>query len=191
MQIRNRPVFQYIAFAGLVAALGITVFSNASDGSAAPKRSIGTVVDDSIVSARVKSALIADPAVNGFDFKIATRKGEVQISGFADSELQVERAITIARSVEGVKSIDNKVALKNGAATIGNRIDDGIATASVKSALLAEGDAKGLQIGVVTRKGIVQLSGFVDDQAQADRAIAIARGTDYVQGVSDEMSIKK
>ncbi len=160
-------------------------------GTPPPKTTLGTEIDDSVVTGRVKSALLADPDVKGFDFKVETRKGEVQMSGFVDSQTQIDRAIEVARGVEGVKSIDNKVSVKGAATTVGNKFDDGIVTTKVKAALLADVSVKSFDIAVVTRKGEVQLSGFVDNQGQVDRAIEVARGIEGVRSVGNEMSIKK
>ena len=160
-------------------------------GTLPPGTTIGTELDDSVVTARVKSALIADPDVKSYGFKVETRKGEVLLSGFVDNQTLVDRAIAVTRGVEGVKSIDNKVSLKGAATTIGNKVDDGIVTAKVKAALLADADVKSLDIAAVTRKGEVQLSGFVDNQSQIDRAIEVAHGIEGVRSVSNEMSIKK
>ena len=74
---------------------------------------------------------------------------------------------------------------------MGNKLDDGIVTAKVKSALLSDPGVKSVDIAVVTRKGEVQLSGFVDNQAQIDRAIDVTRAVEGVQVVANEMSIKK
>lgn len=160
-------------------------------GTPPPSTTVGTEIDDSVVTARVKSALVADPHVKGFDFKVETRKGEVQLSGFADDQTKIDRAIAVTRGVAGVKSIDNKVSVKSVATTVGNKIDDGIVTAKVKAALLADVYVKSLDIAVVTRKGEVQLSGFVDNQSQIDGAIDVARGIEGARSVSNEMSIKK
>ena len=160
-------------------------------GTPTPGTTVGTEIDDSVVTARVKSALVADPDVKGFDFKVETRKAEVQLSGFVDNQTQIDRAIAITRAVAGVKAIENNVSLKGAATTVGNKIDDGIVTTKVKTALLANESVKSSDIAVVTRKGDVQLSGFVDNQNQIDRAIDVARSIEGVRSVSNEMSIKK
>lgn len=160
-------------------------------GTPAPKTTVGTELDDTVVTARVKAALLKDPAIKGFDFKVETRKGEVQLSGFVDDQAKVDRAIEVTRAVEGVKNIDNKVSLKAAPTTVGNQVDDGIVTAKVKAALLADASVKSLDIAVVTRKGEVQLSGFVDNQGQMDRAMDAARSVEGARMVSNEMSIKK
>jgi hyperosmotically inducible protein len=166
---------------------------NNQDSQTAPaaKTTVGTEIDDTVVTAKVKSALLADADIKSFDLKVETRKGAVQLSGFVDNQVQVERAITATRGVEGVKSVENGITLKEGKATVGNTVDDGIITTKVKSALLADPAVKSFDIAVVTRKGEVQLSGFVDSQAQIDGAIALARKVEGVTSVGNEMSIKK
>jgi hyperosmotically inducible protein len=160
-------------------------------GVPVPATSIGTEIDDGVVTARVRSALLADEIVRSFEFKIETRKGEVQLSGFVANQVQIDRAIEVTRGVQGVKSVENRVNLKGAATTIGNEIDDGIITTEVKTALLADAYIKSLDIAVKTRKGEVQLSGFVNNQSQIDRAIEVTRGIKGVRTVGNEMSIKK
>ncbi len=157
----------------------------------APSTSVGTAIDDSVLTTKVKSVLLSDPDVKSFDIKTETRKGEVQLSGFVDNQAQIDRAVALVRAIEGVSGVDNKVALKGAATTIGNKVDDGIVTAQVRAALLADEKVKSSDIGVVTRKGEVQLSGFVDSQSQMDRATLVAGGIAGVSRVANEMSIKK
>lgn len=184
-----------VGVAALAGALAIFVAGCDRPQQAAatpsPKTTVGTEIDDSVVTARVKAALVRDAQIKGLDFKVETRKGEVQLSGFADSQEQIDYAISVVRAVEGVKNIDNKVSVKGAPTTVGNKVDDGIITAKAKAALLADASVKSLDIAVVTRKGEVQLSGFVDNQGQVDRAMEVIRGIEGVRTVSNEMSIKK
>ena len=80
--------------------------------SPAPSTTVGTKIDDSVVTTRVKSALLADPSVKSFDIAAVTRKGEVQLSGFVDNQIQIDRAIEIVRGIEGVQSVINKMSIK-------------------------------------------------------------------------------
>jgi hyperosmotically inducible protein len=160
-------------------------------GSSPPSTTIGTEIDDSVITSSVRSALMADPDVKSFDFKVETRKGEVMLSGFVDNPTQIERAKAAAMAVSGVKGIQNNVSLKGAPTTVGNTMDDGIITGKVKAALLGDEQVKSYDIAVVTRKNEVQLSGYVNSQAQIDRAILVARGVQGVGSVKNEMSIKK
>ncbi len=162
-----------------------------SKGLPPPSTTVGTEIDDSVITTAVKSALLADPDVKSFDLKVETRKGEVQLSGFVDNQSQIDRATTIAQNVSGTKSVQNRVSLKGSATSVGIKVDDSIVTTRVKTALLGDADVKSLDIGVVTRNGEVQLSGFVDSQVQIDRANRLVEGVDGVSKVINELSIKK
>jgi hyperosmotically inducible protein len=179
----------------LAAALSFLIAGCGNNQDAQPmasaKTTVGTEIDDTVVTTKVKSALLADAEVKSFDFKVETRKGAVQLSGFVDNQAQIERAIAATRGVEGVKSVENAITLKDGKATVGNTVDDGIITAKVKSALLADPSVKSFDIAIATRKGEVQLSGFIDSQAQMDQAVAIARGVEGVTAIANQMSLKK
>lgn len=206
MKVRSNAFVQGLALAGAVSilmagcsnreelapapAIG-AMTPTAGIGTPAAGTTVGTEIDDSVVTARVKSALLADHDSKSFAIKVETRKGEVQLSGFVATQARIDNAIALTRNIEGVKSVENGMTLKDGKATVGNTVDDGIVTAKVKTALLADVDVKSFDIAIVTRKGEVQLSGFVDNQAQINRAIDIARGIEGVQSINNEMSVKK
>ncbi len=160
-------------------------------GTPAPSITVGTEIDDSVITTRVKSALLDDGDIKSFDLQVETRKGEVMLSGFVDNQTQIDRAVTVTRSIEGVKGIDNKVSLKSGTSSVGDKVDDSVITTRVKTALLADANIKSLDITVVTRKSVVQLSGFVNNQGQIDRAVDVAKGIEGVTKVGNDMSIKK
>ena len=162
-----------------------------TSGTAPPTTTVGMEINDSVLTASVKSALLADPDVKSVDFKVETRKGEVLLSGFVDSQAQIDRANAVAKGVSGVKNVFNNATIKESTITVGNTVDDSVVTSRVKTALLGDESTKSRDIAIVTRKGEVQLSGFVDNQQQIDRAIEITRGIEGVSGVSNEMSIKK
>ncbi len=195
MNIQNKLLVLTIS---LIGALSIASCGKSEQKGAKPeapkpeaKTTVGTDVDDSAITTKVKSALLADADVKSFDIKVETRKGEVQLSGFVDTQAQMDRAVAIAKGVEGVKKVDNNMNLKTTSTTMGEKIDDGVITTKVKAALLADSTVKSSDIGVVTRDGEVQLSGFVDSQSQIERATEVAKGVQGVKGVINEMSIKK
>lgn len=73
------------------------------------ERSAGEVIDDASVTTRVKAALLAEKDVNSFDIKVVSFDGTVQLSGFVDSQWQIERAGQIANSVDGVQHVKNNL----------------------------------------------------------------------------------
>lgn len=161
-----------------------------TSGPPAPGTTIGTEIDDSVVTTNVKSALLSDPDIKSFDLKVETRKGNVQLSGFVDNQTQVDRATAVARGIAGVLSVQDSVTLKTATTSVGNKVDDSILTTRVKTALLADISIKSFDIAVVTRNGAVQLSGFVNNQGQIDNAVALAKSTEGVSSVVNEMSVK-
>ncbi|MBI3525765.1 MAG: BON domain-containing protein [Betaproteobacteria bacterium] len=74
--------------------------------------SVGNTVDDGIMTAKIKSALLADPNIKSFDIAVVTRKGEAQLSGFVNSQAQIDHASELARAVAGVKSVANEMSVK-------------------------------------------------------------------------------
>lgn len=75
-------------------------------------------------------------------------------------------------------------------ASTGDYIDDSVITTKIKSLLAADDFLKSFQIGVETRKGIVQLSGFVDSQKAVDKAGQIVHGVEGVQSVKNDLIVK-
>ena len=72
----------------------------------------------------------------------------------------------------------------------GEYIDDSVITTKVKSQLATDDFLKSFQISVESRKGIVQLSGFVDSQKAADKAGQITRGVEGVKSVRNDLIVK-
>lgn len=72
----------------------------------------------------------------------------------------------------------------------GEYTSDAAITAKVKAALLAAKDVSAADVNVETFRGTVQLSGFVDSQAQAARAVEVARGVEGVQSVRNDLRLK-
>jgi hyperosmotically inducible periplasmic protein len=191
MNIYYRLFVLIVSVAGVLSFTGCDKTQEDARKSAAGT-TVGTEIDDSIITTKIKSNLLADPDIKGFDLKVETHKGNVQLSGFVDNQAQIDRAIKITHSVEGVKNVDNRVSLKSDSATtVGIKVDDGIVTSKVKSSFLADSDIKSFDIAVVTNNGEVQLSGFVDNQTQINHAVDVARRTEGVHNVINKLRVKK
>jgi hyperosmotically inducible protein len=73
----------------------------------------GQYVDDSVITAKVKAALLKDPVVSGFAVSVETHKGVVLLSGFVQNDKQAQRAAQIASAVQGVVTVKNALAIKS------------------------------------------------------------------------------
>lgn len=150
----------------------------------------GEVVDDSLITTRVKSALVADPVTKARQIEVETFRGTVQLSGFVDSSDAKTRAGTIARNTSGVQSVKNNLEVQSQGTTVGTKLDDTVITTKVKTALIANPVTKARQINVDTHDGVVQLSGFVDSAAEKAEAGRVASQVGGVADVHNELSVK-
>jgi hyperosmotically inducible protein len=185
-----RPLQLGIAVAAAVAGLALAG-CNKPDTPDARQVTVGTELDDSVITTKVKSALLTDTQAHAGDTSVETRKGEVLLSGFVDSQAQADREVQLAKAVDGVHSVQNKLMIKDGKSTAGAALDDSVVTVKVKSALMADERTRGTRIAVTTNKGVVQLSGFVDSADEQARATSVARNVEGVQNVVNDTSIKK
>lgn len=76
-------------------------------------KSTGEVVDDAVITTKIKSALLADPDVSGLAIDVDTYKGQVTLNGNVKSGAQITRAEDIARNTKGVVSVKNNLQIKN------------------------------------------------------------------------------
>jgi hyperosmotically inducible protein len=190
MTRQARPLQLGIAIAAALAGLALAG-CNKPDAAGSSQVSAGTELDDSVITTKVKSALLTDSQAHGGDTSVETRKGEVLLSGFVDNQAQADREVQLAKAVDGVQSVQNKLMIKDGKSTAGAVLDDSVVTVKVKSALMTDDQTKGTQIAVTTNKGVVQLSGFVDSADEQARATTVARNVEGVQSVVNDTSIKK
>jgi osmotically-inducible protein OsmY len=72
----------------------------------------GEYIDDSVITAKIKTQLATDDFLKSFQISVESRKGIVQLSGFVNSQAAVEKAGQIARGVKGVVSVRNDLIVK-------------------------------------------------------------------------------
>jgi hypothetical protein len=72
----------------------------------------GEYVDDTVVTTKVKAAILNEPSLKSMEINVETFKGKVQLSGFVKSEEDIRKAEEAARSVKGVSEVKNDIHLK-------------------------------------------------------------------------------
>ncbi len=151
----------------------------------------GNYMDDSAVTAKVKAALVDDSAIKSTDISVKTDAGVVTLSGFVTSQEQAEKAVTLAKSVEGVKSVSDKLHVRDSkTSSVGGYAGDAATTSEIKAKLLADDIVPSRKVKVETTDGVVQLSGTVENQAQSERAEGIAKAIDGVKSVKNDLTVK-
>jgi osmotically-inducible protein OsmY len=78
------------------------------------QQSAGQAVDDGVVTAKVKAALVADPVTKAHQINVETFKGTVQLSGFVETDEARSRALQLARDVNGVKKVKDALEIRRG-----------------------------------------------------------------------------
>ncbi len=91
---------------------GVAMLLLVACSSSPTDRTVGTALNDTAISAKVKAALAGDPDVKATDVQVETFRGTVQLSGFVDSTQNVQRAIDVARRVDGVREVKNALIVK-------------------------------------------------------------------------------
>jgi len=81
--------------------------------STSKQEGMGEYVDDSIVTSKVKAAVFSEPSLKSAEINVETFKGVVQLSGFVESQADIDKALEVARSVKGVTSVKNDMRLKS------------------------------------------------------------------------------
>jgi len=94
------------------AFLAIALVSVVGCASTSQSQGTGEYIDDAVITTKVKAALFDDPVTKAYEIKVETYNNVVQLSGFVSSQNEANRAVEVARSVNGVKSVKNDMRLK-------------------------------------------------------------------------------
>jgi len=92
--------------------LAVALVSVVGCASTSKQESTGEYVDDSVITTKVKAAIFNEPSLKSAEINVETFKGVVQLSGFVNSQSDINKAVEVARSVKGVTSVKNGMRLK-------------------------------------------------------------------------------
>lgn len=92
--------------------LAVTLASVVGCASSSKQEGTGEYIDDSAITTKVKAAIFNEPTLKSAEINVETFKGVVQLSGFVSSKAAENKAVEVARSVGGVKSVKNDMRLK-------------------------------------------------------------------------------
>ena len=145
------------------------------------------------ITTNIQARYFGDDAVKGRNVDVTTRgDGSVTLRGEVDNAAAREAAERIARETEGVTRVDNQLRVKGDTAPSsggGTQVEDAWLTAKVQSKYFLDEEVKGRRIDVDTRDGVVTLSGEVATPAQRRHAVALARNTEGVRSVNDQLQV--
>ncbi len=96
----------------MLASFALSVTALAACASTRTSEGTGEYVDDSVITGRVKAAILADPLLKSAEINVETFKGRVQLSGFVNSQSDINHAMMMVRGMKGVTSVANDMRLK-------------------------------------------------------------------------------
>ena len=159
----------------------------------------GSERSDGWITLKIRSVLLLRSNVSATDTNVTVRDGRVVLSGTAETQAQKELTETYAREVDGVKSVENKITVREpGTAgqvaaaegTAGETIDDTSITAQVKYALLTHRSTSALKPNVDTKDGVVAISGNAASEAEKELVSKLAASVRGVASVDNRMNVQ-
>ncbi|HXT69466.1 MAG TPA: BON domain-containing protein [Vicinamibacterales bacterium] len=187
--------------AALFAAFVVTASPAPAAAQARTSAPASPAVTDDSIKDRVNYRLETSNVVRKYDVKVKVEKGVVTLSGDVATAAQKAEAGRLAK-VTGVTRVQNDIAVdpnedktvtervKSGLTKTGEKITDAWITTKVKWFFLGEDALKGSDINVDTANHVVTLKGTVKSAAGKARAMQLAKNTDGVTKVVDQLMIK-
>lgn len=156
-------------------------------------------VDDTAITTKVKSKLATDSETSAMKISVDTKNGVVTLSGTVDADTEKKKAEQLARNTDGVKQVANNIKVEpdsmgasnsggDASKDLGETMSDAAILAKVKAKLVADG-ITGTDVDVAN--GAVVLKGQVEDAREKAKAEEIAKNTDGVREVKNQLSVKK
>ncbi|WP_295623306.1 BON domain-containing protein [uncultured Nitrosomonas sp.] len=96
----------------LVSFLTLTLLTAIGCGSTQKHEGTGEYFDDTVITTKVKAAMLNEPTLKAAEINVETFKGVVQLSGFVSSSASISKAVEVASGVAGVRSVKNSMQLK-------------------------------------------------------------------------------
>jgi hyperosmotically inducible protein len=152
-------------------------------------------VDDATISAKVKTGLAGDAETSAIKIGVTTVKGVVTLTGVVPTERERTKAEQVARGTEGVAQVVNNITIDPntiGATNVKDKAEEAVNDAAIlskiKTKLVLE-KITGTNVDVAN--GEVTLKGEVSDEKQLRQAEDIARSTNGVKSVNNQLIVKR
>lgn len=181
----------------LLLASGIALAMSAISGAAAAD-TVSQEVTEARQETQIWTTYALNPHLRANDLKVSVHNGKATLTGRVEDDVNKELAKQIALGVDGVREVDNQIAVQadyvppvsSSARGYGEVIDDATITAAVKSKLMWSKYTDGLSTDVDTKHGKVTLLGTADSAAAMDLASRLAMNTRGVVSVDNQLRVE-
>jgi hyperosmotically inducible protein len=92
--------------------LAVTLISAVGCASTTKHEGTGEYIDDTVITGKVKAAILDEPTLKVAEINVETFKGVVQLSGFVSSQAAATKAVEVTRAIRGVTSVKNDMRIK-------------------------------------------------------------------------------
>jgi len=167
---------------------GIILGGSAATTVAFDERPVGQHFDDISIATELDARLIAEKDMPSRWVSIEVVEGVVIFTGYLPSQPHIDRVLLIARTIKGVKDIDNQLYI--GEPSTRSLFSDSWVTAQVKSKLLNDKLVSGISVHVETVAGRVYLQGVLASEAQRYRAMELTKTVKGVTAVVDLLHLQ-
>jgi hyperosmotically inducible protein len=181
-----------VALAALVLGGASTSVAQVADAA----KKTGNAITDSWITMKVHSQFIPEDALEGSDIDVDTNAGVVVLKGTVPTEAAKARAVAIAKATDGVKTVTDQLrigrpesAVREATGTAGKAVTDGWIKSKIYSQYLTEDALDDSDLDIDVTQGAVVLNGRVKSDAGKARAEAIAKATDGVKSVKNNLKI--
>jgi len=176
MNYRYLLLFTVLIISSMFSGCAPAVVGGAAYGGykgATDERSVGTIMDDSILSTKIKTKMIGDEFVKARNIDVDVLNGVVYLIGVVESSSQKRMAAGIAQGVEGVRHVENQLLV--GKTTIGQDLNDTMLTSKIRAKLLQDPDIRSTNIDVDTNNNVITLTGILKTDKERNRVLYVVQ----------------
>ena len=200
--MKRMNYFRRLLLVSLLISLNISAAELPARGQGAEKhndpsldlslKSVDKFMDDSTITAKVKTVLVDDKQINSTDLSVSTTRGIVSVKGFVASHRQISRVKQLVASVKGVRQVKTELHIKPQQQTnLKSYASDTATTSEIVARLMTEKSISSRHISVTTTQGVVLLTGKVSSREQKVHAGDIAAKVSGVSAVKNQLSVGK
>lgn len=154
-------------------------------------KKVDNYMSDSAITTKVKAALSQDKDIKSGLIHVTTRKGVVKLDGSVTTKEQSDKAIELAKGVDGVKDVHNNLKVKGDKLQDSkNKANDKVINTKAKTTLLTGIGSESRNIHVNTKGGVAHLTGTVTSKDVSERAESLVKSIDGVTSVQNSLTVK-
>jgi osmotically-inducible protein OsmY len=161
-------------------------------------------VKDAWLQGKLETALLFNEHLNSFAIDTEVKSGKAYLSGYVESEIDVDLAGEIAESIDGVTDVENDLKVDEAKSSVAREgeqftnkqsfrqtVMDATHSANINTQLLLNDNTSGTAIDVDTENGVVTLTGEVSSDEERELAGMIAKNADGTKSVKNKLTVKK